>query len=293
MDRDKFIFESKQFTKEIDNCIAKVFENIDNKICIPMTYSVLPGGKRIRPLLMIATARAINLDYKKVLPYCVAIELIHGYSLIHDDLPAMDNDDIRRGKSTNHKVFGEGLAILAGDGLLNLAYEHLHSNLLINNLVEDILATQCLSTYAGSNGMILGQVLDIENEDKSITINELKEINLLKTGVLIKGSLEIPAILKNVDKKKMEVIKNIGHNLGLLYQLKDDLLDIYGKTKYTGKSMGSDIKNNKRTYLSILGKKETLKIYETLKKETEKLVDSLTCDEYFKNLIKYIIDREK
>lgn len=191
-------------------------------------YSFFSGGKRFRPLLALAMAEYLNMPFEKVFPWAMAIEMIHSYSLIHDDLPSMDNDDFRRGKPTNHKVFGEAVALLSGDGLLTEAFSVLSKH--YNNdkdSVADLIS--CLTHVSGTTGMILGQYLDISIDNKSTpvksSIEELNKIHLLKTGALISGSFMGPALLKKVSARQKETIQEIGLLLGYAFQVKDDILD--------------------------------------------------------------------
>ncbi|MEE0944313.1 MAG: farnesyl diphosphate synthase [Clostridia bacterium] len=237
-----------------------------------MKYSVEAGGKRLRPVIMMMCARMIGLNESDVMPFACALEMIHTYSLIHDDLPAMDNDDLRRGKPTNHKVFGEAMAILAGDALLNFAAETVScANYTIpaENIIKGISE---LYKASGIYGMIGGQVLDIESEGREISIDELKKIHLLKTGALIRAAGRIPCVLADVGTDKLKAVTAYCDNLGVAFQICDDLLDVYGDSKELGKNTGSDIANNKSTYVSIFGREESERL---MNMHTEIAVESL------------------
>lgn len=265
--------------------------NSDNELNEAMKYSVFAGGKRLRPLLMFALSEVFDLKIEKIMPYAVAIEFIHTYSLIHDDLPSMDNDDLRRGKPTNHIIYGEDMAILAGDGLLNLSME-----ILLDNLDEDfdkknLTATKKLFQSSGILGMVLGQSIDIKNENLSISLEDLKEINDLKTGKLIKASIIIPSILAGLDEKTIALLGDMANNLGLAYQIKDDLLDINGEN--IGKPTGSDERNCKNTYPSILGIEKTEKHYENLSNLIKGYIKNICKEEdFFYLLLDNILSRE-
>lgn len=259
-----------------------------------MHYSVFAGGKRLRPILLLATHKLFNEDVSKSLPFAAAIEMIHTYSLIHDDLPAMDNDDYRRGKLTNHKVFGEGIAILAGDGLLNKAYE-----IMLNEIVKSenpsitARAAEVLGDAAGVNGMIGGQVADIISEDQEISAEKLNYIHVHKTGALIEAAMVSGAILAEATAEEVEKIRQVGKNLGLAFQIKDDVLDIVGDEKQLGKHVGSDEANEKSTYPKLYGLDASKKIIQELTKESNEILnDFLPRSSFLKELNNYLIDRQ-
>jgi geranylgeranyl diphosphate synthase type II len=219
-----------------------------------MRYSVLAGGKRLRPILVIAGAEAVGGPPPTVLPTACALELIHTYSLIHDDLPAMDDDDYRRGRLTSHKVFGEAVAILAGDALLTLAFRLVADNMaLVKNplVLRDVVAE--LADAAGTCGMVGGQVVDIESEGKAITAETLEYIHLHKTAALIRASLRVGALLAGGDAKSVAAISEAGSDLGLAFQIVDDILDVEGSLEELGKTAGSDERKQKATYPALHG----------------------------------------
>ncbi len=219
-----------------------------------MRYSVLAGGKRLRPILVIAGAEAVGGSAERVLPTACALELIHTYSLIHDDLPAMDDDDYRRGRLTSHKVFGEAIAILAGDALLTLAFRLVADNsatasnpLVLRDVVVEI------ADAAGTFGMVGGQVVDIESEGKAVAPETLEYIHLHKTAALIRASLRVGALLGGGDAAAVEAIGAAGRDLGLAFQIVDDILDVEGSLEQLGKTAGSDARKQKATYPATHG----------------------------------------
>lgn len=259
-----------------------------------MEYSLKAGGKRLRPILLIEACRALGGDVKKAYPFACAVEMIHTYSLIHDDLPAMDDDDLRRGKPTNHKVFGEGIAILAGDGLLNYAHE-----LMIKSIVEDIenkslpRAAYEISNAAGVYGMIGGQCADLEGEGKTVDLKTLEFIHRHKTGALITAPLKAGAIIGGATKEQLESIEKYGEAIGLAFQITDDILDVVGDEKSLGKKVGSDEANEKSTYPSIYGLEESRKMArEQLEKALKQLEAFKDEADFFRELAKHIVERD-
>ena len=224
-----------------------------------LRYSLFAGGKRIRPILAMAAMEALGRDPIPWLPMICSLECIHTYSLIHDDLPAMDNDDLRRGKPTNHKVYGEAEAILAGDGLLTFAFELLAAPNLGNNLpaAKRLVIISLISRAIGSRGMVGGQSLDMAAEGKSISFDSLKFLHSCKTGALITASLETGAIIGQATEEERQALSRYGAQIGLAFQIVDDLLDIEGTTEQLGKPAGSDQELEKATYPAFLGLKET------------------------------------
>ena len=219
-----------------------------------MRYSVLAGGKRLRPLLVIAAAEAVGGAADRVMPTACALELIHTYSLIHDDLPAMDDDDYRRGRLTNHKVFGEAIAILAGDALLTFAFRLIADNAALvgdPRAIRDVVAT--VADAAGTDGMVGGQVVDIESEGKTISAEMLDYIHTHKTAALIRASLVVGASLAGGDPRAVAAIRGAGETLGLAFQIVDDILDVEGNLAELGKTAGSDERKKKVTYPAYHG----------------------------------------
>ena len=216
-----------------------------------MRYSLLAGGKRIRPVLALAFCDALGGDIEKALPAACALEMIHTYSLIHDDLPCMDDDVLRRGKPTNHVVYGECTATLAGDALQSLAFETLTSAPLESGRIVRCL--KILSEAAGYRGMCQGQFLDMEGEGKSLTAEELTHINNLKTGALLSAACRMGASAAGADEKQLEAAGTFGSLLGLAFQIRDDVLDVISTDAELGKSVGSDVQEHKNTYMALLG----------------------------------------
>ncbi len=229
-----------------------------------MEYSVKIGGKRVRPALLLSTYEALTgkTDYSEVEVFAVALEFIHTYSLIHDDLPAMDNDDFRRGKPTNHKVYGEANAILAGDALLNTAFEIMSSYTLENFEKKNLKALDIITKSAGANGMIKGQILDMKYENNSnVEIDMLKKIHEHKTGDLIKASVLAGVILAEKEELYDDFSK-LSEYIGVAFQIQDDILDCTSTFDKLGKPIMSDVKNNKTTYVSIYGLEGAIKVYD-------------------------------
>jgi len=217
-----------------------------------MNYSLMQGGKRIRPILSKAVLEMLHKDPADYKEFLCAMECIHTYSLVHDDLPAMDNDDYRRGNLTNHKVYGEGLAILAGDGLLTYAFQLMTANNKAS--AQDKLdAIQCVAIAAGPEGMVGGQAFDMLSEDKHIPLEELKVLHRGKTGALFNASVELGLILGNADTVTRTALMEYANCLGLLFQITDDILDVTGTIEELGKTPGSDVRQHKSTYVSLLG----------------------------------------
>jgi len=250
--KNDFFKEYIDLTEEGLKRYLIIEETPQKKVFDAMGYSLFAGGKRLRPMIMMMTAKMLGKEPNIVLPFACAMEMIHTYSLIHDDLPAMDNDDLRRGKPTNHKVFGEATAILAGDGLLTRAFEIVSS--YKENCVssEQVLrAINVLATSAGANGMIGGQIVDIESHDEDLDL--LRYLHSLKTGAIIRSSGVIGAILSGATEKQIKAIDDYCYNLGIAFQIQDDILDVLGDEATLGKPIGSDAENNKSTYISLLG----------------------------------------
>lgn len=241
-----------------------------------MSYSLLAGGKRLRPLIILSCAKSAGLKTHEVIDMACAMEMIHTYSLIHDDLPAMDNDDLRRGKPTNHKVFGEAMAILAGDALLNEAHRILIENYCTT--FNGMKAALEISSCAGKDGMILGQVLDIESEHRKITFDELKEIHRNKTGALLKASFKAPFLLGGADENTVALSEKIGELTGILFQIQDDILDVTGTAESLGKTPGKDLKSDKNTYVSFEGLEKSRLETETYYKKIRELTAELPGD---------------
>ena len=277
-------------------------EQLQKTIFEAMNYSLLAGGKRIRPILMEEAykmfAQANGIDNQAINAFMSAMEMIHTYSLVHDDLPAMDNDEYRRGKKTTHAVYGETMGILAGDALLNYAFETAAEAFSDENVAPSYLkAYQVLAKKAGAYGMIGGQVVDIETEGMSadqVTIERLEYIHLLKTAALLESSLMIGAILGGANADEVAVMEQIGRKVGIAFQIQDDVLDVTSSMEVLGKPIGSDEKNNKVTYVTLVGLEKAQEAVERLSKEALDLVEQLPVEsEFLKETILYLIHREK
>ena len=251
-----------------------------------MEYAILNGGKRLRPFLLFVTLELLNEDIKKGVKSAIALEMIHSYSLVHDDLPALDNDDYRRGKLTTHKVFGEAEGILIGDSLLTYAFYVLsQKNLELLSSEQIINIISKTSEYAGINGMIGGQMIDIESENKKIDLETLKYIHSHKTGKLIKLPIEIACVIANLEKDKREVLEEYADLIGIAFQVKDDILDIEGTFEDLGKPVGSDVDLHKATYPSILGMEESKKILNDTVEKAKEIIKNKFGEEEGKILI--------
>ncbi|WP_455662334.1 polyprenyl synthetase family protein [Pradoshia sp.] len=264
---------SREYRRKIEERMKEIVSGLHTPESLKsaMSYSLEAGGKRLRPLLVLAVLRAFGKDPLIGLDTACAIEMIHTYSLIHDDLPSMDDDDLRRGKPTNHKVFGEATAILAGDGLLTLAFGVLanQEQARLNPAVAIELVAE-LSKAAGAEGMVGGQVADMEGEQRDLHLSELEYIHIHKTGKLLSYSILAGAILAGADEEEKKHLREYAYHLGLAFQIRDDILDIEGSEAKIGKPVGSDETNHKSTYpalLSLDGAKEKLSSHVNLAKE--------------------------
>ena len=269
----------------------------DSLIDQAMRYSVLSDSKTIRPALVLASGELNNnLTINSLITLATAIELIHTYSLIHDDLPCMDDDDIRRGKESSHVKFGEANAILAGDALHDLAFEIISTDKDMND-ASKIKAVNILANASGAKGMVLGQHLDIESEKskENIDLKSMKKIHTLKTGKLIKAAVEMGQIESSLNKAEINMLLEFGSKIGLAFQIFDDILDETGETSELGKRAKSDQKNNKQTYVKIVGIDESAKIANKLLDESINLIDELRARdkiEPLKSLAKFMVNRK-
>lgn len=301
LNKSQFMEELQQKVEHINNVLEKflpVEEGQQRIIFEAMNYSVRAGGKRLRPMLMEETYHMFGGSSAVIEPFMAAIEMIHTYSLVHDDLPAMDNDEYRRGKKTTHAVYGEAMGILAGDALLNLAYETAAK--AFDMEVADTRVARAfavLAKKAGVYGMVGGQVVDVESEksdDCSITREKLDFIYRLKTGALIESSMMIGAILAGASSDEVSRVEQIAAKLGLAFQIQDDVLDVTSTLEVLGKPIGSDEKNNKATYVTFEGLDKAVSDVERISKEAEEQLDDLEYDDAFlKELFEYLIHREK
>lgn len=301
LNKSQFMEELQQKVEHINNVLEKFLpaeEGQQRIIFEAMNYSVRAGGKRLRPILMEETYHMFGGSSAVIEPFMAAIEMIHTYSLVHDDLPAMDNDEYRRGKKTTHAVYGEAMGILAGDALLNLAYETAAKSFGME--VADARVARAfavLTKKAGVYGMVGGQVVDVESEksdDCPITREKLDFIYRLKTGALIESSMMIGAILAGASSDEVSRVEQIAAKLGLAFQIQDDVLDVTSTLEVLGKPVGSDEKNNKATYVTFEGLDKAVSDVERISKEAEEQLDDLGYDDAFlKELFEYLIHREK
>lgn len=301
LNKSQFMEELQQKVEHINDVLEKFLpaeEGQQRIIFEAMNYSVRAGGKRLRPILMEETYHMFGGSSAVIEPFMAAIEMIHTYSLVHDDLPAMDNDEYRRGKKTTHAVYGEAMGILAGDALLNLAYENAAKAFGME--VADARVARAfavLAKKAGVYGMVGGQVVDVESEksdDCPITREKLDFIYRLKTGALIESSMMIGAILAGASSDEVSRVEQIAAKLGLAFQIQDDVLDVTSSLEVLGKPVGSDEKNNKATYVTFEGLDKAVSDVERISKEAEEQLDDLGYDDAFlKELFEYLIHREK
>ena len=301
LNKSQFMEELQQKVEHINNVLEKFLpaeEGQQRIIFEAMNYSVRAGGKRLRPILMEETYHMFGGSSAVIEPFMAAIEMIHTYSLVHDDLPAMDNDEYRRGKKTTHAVYGEAMGILAGDALLNLAYETAAK--AFDMEVADARVARAITVLAkkaGVYGMVGGQVVDVESEksdDCPITREKLDFIYRLKTSALIESSMMIGAILAGASPDEISRVEQIAAKLGLAFQIQDDVLDVTSTLEVLGKPVGSDEKNNKATYVTFEGLDKAVSDVERISKEAEEQLDDLEYDDAFlKELFEYLIHREK
>lgn len=272
-------------------------QGLQQTVLSAMDYSVFAGGKRLRPMLMEASYQLFGGQGEEIYPFMAAIEMIHTYSLVHDDLPAMDNDEYRRGKKTTHAVYGEAMAILTGDALLNYAYETVAAELCRHP--EDprrVEAFSVLASKAGIYGMIGGQVVDVESEKKAQSVDreKLDFIYRLKTAALIEASLKIGAILAGATEREASLMEEAGTRLGLAFQIQDDILDVTSTLEVLGKPIGSDGRNEKSTYVTFEGIEQAKKDVERLSEEAVSILEQCSGDHAFlKELFLFLIDRKK
>ncbi len=275
------VFESrsKEYAALINEAAAKYVSSVSFKgresaglyvMLEAMSYSLENGGKRIRPMLTLEFCRACGGDVEKAVPFALGVEMIHTYSLIHDDLPCMDDDDMRRGKPSNHKVYGYANALLAGDGLLTLAFETVLS--ADTDYDKKAKAALELAKAAGCSGMIAGQVMDLANEKRNATLEEVRKTDSLKTGEMIRVAAVMGCIAAGADEARIAAASEYCNNIGLAFQIVDDILDVTSSEEMLGKPIGSDNENGKSTYVSLLGLEESERLAKEL---TQKAKDAL------------------
>ncbi len=272
-------------------------EGMQHRVIEAANYSVEAGGKRVRPLIMLETYKLFGGENEsEVYPFMAALECIHSYSLVHDDLPAMDNDDYRRGRLTTHKKYGEDFGILAGDALLNYAYEIMLSSitkLTADKVVKAVRAAQIIAYKAGIYGMVGGQSLDVWLTDKSMDDKQLDFIFNLKTGALIEAAFMAGAVLAGADESAVADIEKAGNKVGVAFQIKDDILDVTSTQEKLGKPVFSDEKNNKTTYVTLYGMDKADRDVEALSKEAVDIIKKYGNNDFLVSLILKLINREK
>ena len=265
-----------------------------SELIIPMKYGLLPGGKKIRSKILIDVGKIFNVKYKSLIQIGAAVECIHAYSLIHDDLPCMDDDNIRRGKPSTHIKFGESTAVLAGNSLLTLAFEILSSPKLILNEKIKINLIKKLSECSGHLGIAGGQYLDLSYERKKISRNKILEMEIKKTGMLFSFCCAAPAIIKKKTIQEIKFFENIGSKIGLLFQIADDLIDLKSKSKEAGKKTGKDQKKGKATLINLIGYDDSVKYCDKIIKDINKNLRKYgSKSEKINETLDYILNRKK
>lgn len=292
--------EFKQEIKDLQKRIDKYIEGMlipesPNKIIYEsMKYSLAAGGKRIRPILCLKTYEMLGGESQEIMELAMAIECIHTYSLIHDDLPAMDNDDYRRGLLTNHKVYGEDIAILAGDGLLNLAFEKMIGWAMdYENPSNGLKAIYKLAKAAGVEGMIGGQVVDVKTNGCAVDMETINYVQLNKTSALIEASILVAALAKGVRDEQLKNLEIYARNIGISFQIKDDILDVTSSLEELGKNIGSDMQNDKSTFLSFHSIEESEEIIAEMKLKALDAIEQFENNQFFIDLADYLVSRTK
>ncbi|HIT67203.1 MAG TPA: polyprenyl synthetase family protein [Candidatus Merdisoma merdipullorum] len=289
--------ELQKKTEEIEGILKEYLPEetgFQKTVLEAMNYSVLAGGKRLRPMLMQETYRMFGGEGKLVEPFMAAIEMIHTYSLVHDDLPAMDNDEYRRGKKTTHAVYGEAMGILAGDGLLNLAFETAAEAFTMEVSPRTARAIQILSRKAGIYGMIGGQTVDVESEGQPLSREKLDFIYRLKTSALIEASMMIGAVLAGASDQEMAAMESVATDVGVAFQIQDDILDVTSTLEVLGKPIHSDDKNHKTTYVTLEGLEKAREDVKVISERALATLDSLKYkNKFLEELIRMLITREK
>lgn len=288
--------ELKEKVKIVDEYMEKFLPPEDKYpeiIHKAMRYSVFAGGKRLRPIMVMEACRAFGGDVEKAMPFACAIEMIHTYSLIHDDLPALDNDDYRRGRLTSHKMFGENMAILAGDALLHHAFETMAEACVKMNDIKYTKAMLAIAQGAGINGMVAGQVVDVISEGKEIDKDTLDYIHKNKTAAMIIGALKAGAEIGGASDEEIKNIERVGEMVGVAFQIQDDILDVTSTLEELGKPINSDEKNHKVTYATMFGVEDASKIVLDMSNEALEILHSMGDRMVFlERLTEYLIRRK-
>ncbi len=295
MNFDKILSEKKKQVEQHLYTYFSGFNGLQQTVFQAADYSIKAGGKRLRPVLLLEACQLFGGSESDAMDFACAIEMIHTYSLIHDDLPSMDDDDFRRGKPTNHVVYGEGAAILAGDGLLNRAYEVMIQKTMSSDTMTDryLHAMNEIASAAGIDGMIAGQIVDLESETKSVPIETVDFIHSHKTGALITASLAAGAMIGGAGEEDLINIRHYGRNIGMAFQIIDDILDITGDQEKLGKDIGSDAEKQKSTYPSLLGLEESRKIAQDLLRESKEILEAYgDRSDFLKALSDFLANRE-
>lgn len=290
MNENRYLKYQKLINNALENSIAEK-DCLYGRIFESMRYSLNAGGKRIRPMLVLEFARIFGVSEDDAMPFAVALEMIHTYSLIHDDLPCMDDDDLRRGRPTNHKKFGEAIAVLAGDALLNRAFEHilLNSKLSSDTTLEAMKTLACAS---GAEGMIGGQVIDMEGENRNLSISEIELLQNMKTGALIKTAAVMGCILGGASEENISYAMEYADKIGLAFQIRDDILNVEGDVNVIGKDVGNDAESGKSTFVKLLGIEKCKERVELLTKDAEYVAKKLPDSEFLIWLAYKLLARE-
>lgn len=293
-EKNKLIFD--EYRELINSSLEKICEKrpqLREIICEAMEYSLCAGGKRIRPMLVLEFCRICGGDYKKYVEIACCIEMIHTFSLIHDDLPCMDNDDFRRGRPSCHKKFPESIALLAGDALNTLPFEIISDYALkgVISFETAVKLIKIISHAVGVEGMIGGQVIDIESEKRKISLDELNTLQTLKTGALIEASCEMGCVLAGRDDL-IDYAKKYAEYLGRAFQIVDDILDVEGSFEEMGKTIGKDENSEKSTYVTLLGLEKSKEISQKLTNDAVKILENFENADYLIDLTKYLLERK-
>lgn len=292
----EFKEELKAKAKIVDEYMEKFLPSEDSYpeiIFKAMRYSVFAGGKRLRPIMVMESCKAFGGNWEQAMPFACAIEMIHTYSLIHDDLPALDNDDYRRSRPTSHKMFGEDMAILAGDALLHHAFEIMAEACVSLSDIKYTKAMLSIAQGAGVHGMVAGQVVDVISEGKKLDKNTLDFIHKNKTAAMLVGALEAGAQMGNVSDEELENLGKAGELVGIAFQIQDDILDVTSTLEKLGKPINSDQKNGKFTYVSLVGQSGAEEIVKNMSNEAVAILESMgEKTDFLVKLVKYLINRD-
>ncbi len=282
-----FLSEKARRTEQALESYFASWRGVPDALREAMRYSLFAGGKRLRPALALGAAELVCGDDRVALPPACALEMIHTYSLIHDDLPAMDNDDLRRGKPTSHKVFGEAAAILAGDALLTMAFD-------VAADCGDVRVVREIAQAAGAGGMVGGQLVDLQSEDRQLGVEELRALHAMKTGALIRVSVRVGAMVAGATDAQLHALTVYGESIGLAFQIADDILDVVGDEAAIGKPVGSDVANQKSTYPAAVGIDGARALAANAATQA---VDALAGfgreADVFRSLARYIVERDR